>query len=135
VAGSGGLIAHCAATLLAAAVLAGCGGPSDEQRVRQTITDFGRAVARGDYARICTQLLAPRLTEQLQRVNLPCEAALRRGFGSARDPRLTVGAVQVHGEQASAQVRSSAVGEQPSKDTLDLVKVSGRWRISALAKP
>jgi hypothetical protein len=122
----------CLAILLAAAVLAGCGGPSDQQRVRQTVTDFGRAVRKGDFAHICTQLFAARLVEQLRQVNLPCEQALRRSWGSRRDPQLTVGTVNVDGTTASAQVRTSAVGEAPSQDTLQLVKVDGHWRISAL---
>ena len=123
----------CLAILLAAAVLAGCGGPSDQQRVRQTVTDFGRAVRKRDYAHICTQLFAARLVEQLEQINLPCEQALLRSLGSRRDVQLTVGAVKVDGTTASAQIRTSAAGEQPSQDTLQLMKVDGHWRISALA--
>jgi hypothetical protein len=114
-------------------VLAGCGGPSDQQRVRQTVTDFGRAVRNGDYAHICRQLFAARLVEQLQQINLPCEQALLRSLGSRRDLQLTIGTVKVDGTTASAQIRTSAAGEQPSQDTLELVKVDGDWRISALA--
>jgi Putative lumazine-binding len=113
-------------------VLAGCGGPSDEQQVRQTVVDFGRAVEKRDYAHICAQLFAARLVEQLQQVNLPCQVALLRSLGSRRDPQLTVGTVKVDGTTASAQIRTSATGEQPSQDTLQLVKVGGHWRISAL---
>jgi len=47
--------------------------------------------------------------------------------------QLTVGTVKVDGTTASAQIRTSAAGEQPSHDTLQLVKVDGHWRISALA--
>jgi hypothetical protein len=132
VAGPRGPRRCCLAILLCAAVLAGCGGPSDEQRIRQTVTDFGRAVEKGDYAHICTQLFAARLVEQLQQINLPCEQALRRSLAGRRDPQLTVGAVKVDGTTASAQIRTSAVGESPSQDTLQLINVDGHWRISAL---
>jgi Putative lumazine-binding len=133
VAGPRGPRRCCLAILLAAAVLADCGGPSDEQQVRQTVVDFGRAVEKRDYVHICTQLFAARLVEQLQQVNLPCRQALLRSLGNRRDPRLTVGTVKVDGTTASAQIRTSATGEQPSQDTLQLVKIGGHWRISALA--
>ena len=105
------------------------------QQVRQTVTDFGRAVANKDYKRICKELFAPRLTEQLRQVNLACEAAMTRAFDSLHDPRVSVGAVKVDGTNASAQVRSSAAGEAPSQDTIGLVKLGGRWRISSLGGP
>ena len=49
-----------------------------------------------------------------------------------RDPRLTIGRVQVDGDKASVEVRTSAAGEEPSKDTLKLVNVDGTWKISSL---
>ena len=91
-----------------------------------------RATAQKDYARICKQLFAARLVEQLEQVNLPCEQALKRAFSNVQDPRVSVGTVKVDGTSASAQVRSSATGEKPSEDTVELVKVDGRWRINSL---
>jgi ketosteroid isomerase-like protein len=124
------------ATLLVAAALAGCGsGPSDEQQVRQTITDFARATARKDYRTLCQHVLAPKLIEQVKQIGLPCEQALQRGRGDVKDPRVIVGRVTVKGDTASAEVRSSAAGEAPSQDTVELTKVAGHWRISSLAKP
>jgi len=40
--------------------------------------------------------------------------------------------VRIDGDNATAEIRSSASGEQPSKDTLKLVKVNGTWKISSL---
>jgi hypothetical protein len=118
--------------LLAAAALAGCGGPSDEQQVRQAITDFAHAAAHKDYAKICNQLFAPRLTERSERINLPCEAAIARTLDNVHDLEVTIGAVEVDGTKASAQVRSSAAGEKPSEDTMQLVKLDDHWRIASL---
>jgi hypothetical protein len=33
---------------------------------------------------------------------------------------------------ATAEVRTSAAGEEPSKDTLKLVNVNGTWKIASL---
>jgi hypothetical protein len=45
---------------------------------------------------------------------------------------LTIGNVKIDGDQASAEIRSSASGQEPSQDTLRLVKVNGTWKISSL---
>ena len=49
-----------------------------------------------------------------------------------REPRLSVGAVTVDGDTATAEVRSSAAGQEPSEDTVELVRVDDRWRIASL---
>jgi hypothetical protein len=115
-------------------LLAGCGGggPSDEEQVRATVDAFGRATAAKDYAKLCRQLLAPKLIEQVRAVGLPCEAALKQGLGDVREPRLVIGRVTVRGDSATADVRTSARGEAPSRDTLKLTKIDGRWRIASL---
>jgi hypothetical protein len=122
------------APALVLAVLAGCGdtGPTPEQQVRVTVSDFGRAAAAKDYKTICDRLLAPKLLEDVTSVGLPCESALKRGLGQVKDPRLTIGNVTIDGDQASAEIRSSASGQEPSQDTLRLVKVNGTWKISSL---
>jgi hypothetical protein len=120
---------------LAAAMLAlgGCGGgPSDADQVRAAVVAFGRATAGKDYARLCHDLLAPRLVDEVEAAGLSCEAALKQGLGSVEDPKLTIGQITVDGDSARAQVRTSARGQSPSKDTLKLAKVGGRWRITSL---
>jgi hypothetical protein len=122
------------APALALAILAGCGdrGPTSEQQVRTTVSDFGRATAEKDYKTLCDRILAPKLVEDVTSVGLSCEAALKRGLGNVKEPRLTIGNVQIDGDSATAEIRSSASGEEPSKDTLKLVKINGTWKISSL---
>ena len=126
-----------AALAAAALVLAGCGDdkPSDEDQVRTTLTSFSRATAAKDYQTICDKLLAPTLIDDLKKIGLPCEIALQQGLGDVRQPRLLVGAVTVKGKRATADVRSSAEGQAPSKDTIELVRTDAGWRISSLTKP
>src|SRR4029450_3989092 len=115
-------------------VLAGCGdaGPTPEEQVRTAVGDFGRATAAKDYRPLCERILAPKRVDRVTQVGLPCETALREGLGSVRDPHLTIGRVQVDGDRASAEIRTSAAGQEPSKDTLKLVNVNGTWKIFSL---
>jgi hypothetical protein len=121
------------AVLLAAAALCGCGsGPSDQEQVRATVEAFGRASAAKDYQRLCDRLLTPKLVEEVENQGLPCEAALRQGLGDVEAPTLTIGRIEVDGTTATAEVNSSARGQEPSRDTLQLERVGGTWRIASL---
>jgi hypothetical protein len=128
----GPLVAVVAGALCAG--LAGCGeaAPSEERRVRDVLVAFGRATAAKDYRRLCRELLAPSLLEEVSAIGLPCETAVRTALEDLEDPRLTVGAIVVTGERATAQVRTSAAGQEPSRDVVQLEKVDGNWRIASL---
>jgi hypothetical protein len=113
--------------------LVGCGGgPSDTERVHSAVEAFGRATAAKDYQRLCDRLLAPDLVEEVESSGLPCEVALRQGLGEVQAPTLTIGRIEVTGDRATADVRSAAAGEPPSRDTLQLVRVDDSWRIASL---
>ena len=122
------------APAVALLVLAGCGdqGPTPEEQVRSTVTEFGRATAAKDYQALCDRLLAPSLVEEVEAVGLPCAVAMRQGLEDVREPRLTIGRVEVREDRATAEIRTSAAGEEPSRDTLELVNVDGTWKISSL---
>jgi hypothetical protein len=121
------------AAILAAA-LAGCGArtPSDEEQVRDVLATFARSVEKRDYQRLCDDVFAPKLLSGLQSIGLPCEVALRNSLGEVSEPRLTVGRVAVRGEKATAEVKTSAAGQDPSSDTVELARVDGSWKVSAL---
>ena len=123
-----------AVALVALVVAAGCGesGPMPEEQVRSTVAEFGRATEAKDYQTLCDRLLAPALVDEVESIGLPCEAAMRQALEDGREPRLTVGRVEVRGERASAEVRTTAKGQEPSRDTLELVLVDETWKISSL---
>jgi hypothetical protein len=125
-----------AAAALAAALLAGCGddGPTAEQQVRQTLDELGRATAAKDYQALCDRVFAPELVRKLTQIGLPCEVAMHRSFAKVRNPRLAIGKVTVakNGKSATAEVRTSATGQTPSQDTVELVPVKDGWRVSSL---
>jgi hypothetical protein len=122
--------------VLAACALAGCGdnGPSDEAQIRTTLNEFQRATADQDYRALCDRILAPKLVQTVEQIGLPCESALEKGFEDVRDPKLSVGRITVDGDGAKAQVRSSAAGQSPSDDTVELVRVGDGWRIASLGE-
>jgi hypothetical protein len=121
------------ALLMTGAALGGCGGgPTDEEQVRASVDAFSKATAAKDYSKLCKELLAPKLVERVRSVGLPCEVALKQGLGEVKDPKLTIGRVTVDGDAATADVRTSAAGEAPSRDTLKLTRIDGRWRIASL---
>ena len=116
---------------------AGCGEsePTPEEQVRTTLTAFSRATAAKDYQALCDRLLAPSLIADLKKIGLPCEIALQQGLGDVKQPRLIVGDVKVNGKTATAQVRSSAEGQPPSSDTIELQHTDKGWQIASLASP
>jgi hypothetical protein len=120
-----------------AVAIAGCGEsePTDEEQVRTTLTAFSRATAAKDYQALCDKLLAPSLISDLKKIGLPCEIALQQGLGDVRQPRLIVGQVTVKGKTAVAEVRTTAEGETPSKDTVELERTEAGWRIASLSTP
>jgi hypothetical protein len=125
------------AIVICVAVLPGCGEsePTDEEQVRATLTSFSRATAAKDYQALCDRLLAPSLISDLKKIGLPCEIALQQGLGDVRQPRLIVGQVTVKGKTAVAEVRTTAQGEAPSKDSVELQRTEKGWRIASLATP
>ena len=121
------------AVLLVAGSLSGCGGgPSDTQQVQAAVEAFGRATAAKDYQGLCDRLLAPDLVQEVEQAGLPCEVALRQGLGDVQAPRLTIGAIKVDDDKATAEVNSAAQGQPPSRDTLQLERVGDSWRIASL---
>jgi hypothetical protein len=122
-----------AALLALAGLVCGCGGgPSDTERVHEVVAAFGQATAAKDYQRLCDQLLAPELVGEVEQQGLPCEVALKQGLGEVKAPKLTIGEIEVKGDAATADVRSTAAGEAPSRDTLKLVRVNDAWYIASL---
>ena len=121
------------AVLLVAASLSGCGaGPSDTEQVQAAVEAFGRATAAKDYQGLCDRLLSPDLVQEVEQAGLPCEVALRQGLGDVQAPTLTIGAIKVDDDKATAEVNSAAQGQPPSRDTLQLERVGDSWRIASL---
>lgn len=121
--------------LALAPALVACGGESEEEQVRAAVAAYADASADKDYQRICDELIAETLVQSVESVGLPCELAFKEGLERVREPEVDVREVRINRSKALVEVTSTAKGQQPSQDTLELVLQGGDWRISALAKP
>ncbi|HEY6762894.1 MAG TPA: hypothetical protein VI318_25550 [Baekduia sp.] len=130
-------------SVLLVVALAGCGadeehpnaGPSAEDQVRTAVAKFGIATQKKDYQQICDQLLSRTLVDKIEAVGLPCEGALQRGLGDVRSPTLEITEVSISKGKALVSIHTTAAGQQPSDDALELVQENGRWKIASLAAP
>jgi hypothetical protein len=102
--------------ILAVLLLAGCGAEQqssssldkfsgDERAVAQKVEDLQEAGSRRDPERICTEILAKSLVEQLESAGASCTDEMKKAIEDADDYDLEVTAVEVDGETATATVR------------------------------
>ena len=112
---------------------AGCGGESDEEKVRDTLERFADATARKDFQTLCDDLFATKLVEEVRR-SVACELALKNSsLGDAQKPKLEIRAVKVDGDRATADVTSSAANQPRSEDKVELIREGEEWRIISLS--
>ncbi|WCB93200.1 hypothetical protein DSM104299_01907 [Baekduia alba] len=124
-----------------AAAVGGCGAdeehpdasPNAEDQVRAVVAKFGIATRGKDYQTICDQLLSATLVQKIEAVGLPCEGALQRGLGDVKAPTLEITDVSLSPGKALVSVHTTAAGQEPSNDALQLVRENGAWKIASLA--
>jgi hypothetical protein len=132
------------AALALALAVAGCGADEEgggggglpaEQQVRAVVARFGVATRAKDYQEICDNLLSEDLVNKIEAIGLPCESAVQRGLGGVRDPTLEINEVSISGSRALVSIHTTATGEAPSDDALQVVREDGEWKIASLAAP
>jgi hypothetical protein len=130
-------------TVLALAI-AGCGADEEggggggvpaEQQVRAVVARFGVATRGKDYQQLCDRLLSKDLVNKIEGIGLPCESAVQRGLGGVRNPTLEINEVSISGGRALVSIHTTATGEAPSDDALQVVREDGEWKIASLAAP
>jgi hypothetical protein len=97
-----------------------------------TVERLEHAVRTRDFAAICRDLLTARARERTG--GSRCAATMRGNLGSVTNPRLRVVSVSVAGRRATATLRTSAAGQPPTQERLELEQVAGRYRIAALGR-
>ena len=125
---------------LALAGLAGCSfGDDDEpepaagavRAVGETVERLERAIARGDWRTVCEDLFSADARERAG--GRACPRLLRSDAAGLRRPRIRVLRIDVEGRRATVQLRSTAAGQGPLTDVIELRREGGRYRVEALA--
>src|SRR4051812_27157055 len=128
--------------LLAAAVLAlplaGCAGAQtssggsfqgEAQQVAKVVADLSAAGRSGNASKICSDILAKELVQQLRSAGGDCQTEMKSAIRDATDYDLQVANVKVTGNHATARVRQ---GKRGRIATFTFVKENGGWRANAL---
>ena len=121
------------------AAAAGCGGGDDDgpdagglaQEASAVIDELERAIARGEFERICAELLSAEVRRQAG--GGECPAMLERTSAGVKRPRIEVKKIQIKGSTAIVQVETVAQGQARVPDTIRLVREAGGYRISSLS--
>ena len=125
-------------TALLALVLSACGAApakqenkftGDRAAVAKLVDDLAAAGRKGDADKICAQILAKSLVDELKSAGGDCETEMHRAITDATDYDLQVDDVKVTGATATATVRQ---GTSKKVATFSFVKENGGWRASAL---
>ena len=132
------MVKHAAvAAVVAAAAIAGCGGDSasdqkqsDEDAVRQVLTDLQEASRSGDGERICTQIFTPKLADSVTKSasSGSCAKEVKRKLFSPKT-QIAVEDVTV---PDTANATATVKEQNGNRSTVFLVKQSGRWRVRAV---
>ena len=126
-------LAFCA--LAATAALAGCGGPSDADQVKELVNSYIQDFVKHDGKAMCSKL-TPTAQKQIQdaagmlrgrdcAMTLTTISRLPTGTQAAQVRRYRAGKVVVDGKEAGVIVVPSAPGTKPTR----IVKLNGKWLI------
>jgi ketosteroid isomerase-like protein len=102
------------------------GAPKD---VVAAVQAFGQALAARDFAAICDHMFTVEAREAAGGDS--CRATLAQSAAGVRDPRISIRAVTVRGDQATATVVARQRGKRDAVDVIELQRERGRYRIAA----
>ena len=101
----------------------------DQQAIAKLVDDLAAAGRAGKADKICNEILAKQLVDELKTAGGDCVSEMDRAINDANDYDLQVDEVKVNGSTATATVRQA-----DSKKTaiFSFVKEKAGWRASAL---
>jgi hypothetical protein len=127
--------------LTAVLALAACGQTEsssdkfkgEEKRVADVVEDLQSAGEKKDADKICNDILARSLVEQVRAAGSDCASEMDKSIKDADDFELEVQSVTVRGTTAQARVKGDAGKDRRDPvRTFSFVKENGKWRATAL---
>lgn len=122
------------------ALIAGCGGDEGEtaprdiagppRDVARVVDRLDRAVRARDFELICADLLTAEARTRAG--GEKCAGKMAREAAGVRRPEIELQSIRIVGNRAEAELLTSAKGEQPAQETLQLVRRADGYRIVAL---
>ncbi len=128
--------------ILGVLVLAGCGAAQeesssveqfksgDQRAVAQKIEDLQQAGSRRDPEKICSEILAKSLVQELEAAGASCTDEMKKAIEDADDYELDVREVTVSGSTATATVKR---GDDGPTGTMEFTREGGDWRATSLS--
>src|SRR3954447_9949727 len=83
----------------------------DQGQIAQLVDDLAKAGSQGDARKICSDILATQLVNELKQAGGDCVTEMDRAIKDASDYDLRVTAVDVNGTTATAKVRQGEKGK------------------------
>jgi hypothetical protein len=122
------VLRHLAAAAVAALLIAGCGGGSDEDTVRDTVTDFFQAMGDGDGEHACA-LMTPPSRKQLgghdcaEILSASAKKLDESDRKAMRDADVGFTTVTIKGDRATVQ------DGPDDNEPIKLERVGGKWLV------
>ena len=98
-------------------------------RSRKVVDNLSTAGQRRDAERICKEILAKQLVDELKTAGGDCLTEMDRAIKDATDFDLKISQIKVTGNTATARVRQ---GEDGETAVFSFVKEGNAWKASAL---
>jgi hypothetical protein len=128
------VVAALVAVVVIALLVRSCGTAETTPRITgapadavATVMQFEAALRSRDWPGICDRLYS----SQARRAagGAKCPTALAQSASGLRDPRVKILSVVVRGTAATVAVSASVNGRRPVKDTIQLIREGGRFRV------
>ena len=98
--------------------------------VAKVVSDLSQAGRRKQADRICTQILARTLVQQLSQAGTSCAQEMKKAIEDASDFDLEVLKVTITGATATAEVKR---GKNGPTEAMTFARENGQWRATSLS--